>query len=88
MTDAERRGQRGVERLALMARLKSRPCADCRRRFPPAVMEFDHVRGRKIRPVANMKYYKLERLMKEIAKCDLVCSNCHAERTRKKAQYR
>ena len=50
-------------------------------------MEFDHARGKKVLPIANMKYYRIDRLMEEIAKCDLVCSNCHAIRTHRRKQW-
>lgn len=59
------------------------PCVDCRNYFPPYVMDFDHREGvRKTaivsRLVANQSW---TRLHAEIAKCDIVCSNCHRMRT-------
>lgn len=65
--------------------LKRKPCSDCCKRFPPICMDFDHVpgRGRKIADIASaiQRDWSLEKIMKEIAKCDLVCSNCHRVRT-------
>ena len=62
---------------------KDRPCRDCGRKYPHYVMDFDHVRGK--------KKFNLNRLSKmaaswdtidaEIEKCEVVCSNCHRERT-------
>lgn len=62
---------------------KSVPCADCGERFPPYVMDFDHVRGDKNDTVARMaaRPVPLLELLTEIAKCDVVCANCHRLRT-------
>jgi hypothetical protein len=56
---------------------KSYPCLDCGRSYPPAVMEFDHVRGDKTFQVARRLSMPLARLRQEIAKCEAVCANCH-----------
>lgn len=61
---------------------KARPCADCGIEYPPIVMEFDHVRGQKEFSIGNhVKSVSRERLVAEIAKCDVVCANCHRLRT-------
>ncbi len=61
--------------------VKTGPCADCSITYPHYVMEFDHVRGEKRFVLARYKSKSLETVKTEIAKCDLVCSNCHAKRT-------
>ena len=71
------------KRDALYERLKLKPCTDCNGIFPPCVMEFDHVRGKKLKPVSQLRSDKMSTLMAEISKCDLVCSNCHRMRTHK-----
>lgn len=60
-----------------------RPCADCKVQYPFYVMDYDHVRGIKVSSVSQMiaNCVSIEMLQEEIAKCDLVCSNCHRERT-------
>ena len=78
--------QAKVNRLAHRAavdRLKDGPCRDCGGRFPRYVMDWDHVRGEKVSEVAKMRNSNapIERILDEIAKCDLVCSNCHRIRT-------
>lgn len=70
-----------ISRRELMHALKAKPCRDCGRTFPPECMDFDHVRGTKRHGVGRMKLQRMDFLMKEIAKCDLVCSNCHRIRT-------
>ena len=74
----ERRRRKHVE---IIRKAKSLPCADCRREFPFYVMEFDHVRGEKREHLARMATLGISAILKEIAKCDVVCANCHKERT-------
>lgn len=57
---------------------------DCGLTFPSCVMQFDHRNAEtKVREIARMVRHtvSLERLKAEVAKCDLVCANCHAIRT-------
>ena len=63
--------------------LKSGPCSDCGGTFAPEAMHWDHRPGTvKLRDVANIAANHARRLvLEEIAKCDLVCANCHAVRT-------
>lgn len=62
---------------------EGKPCADCGQVFPPVCMDFDHVRGVKYLSVGQMAAcgYGVGRLDDEIAKCELVCANCHRIRT-------
>ena len=63
--------------------IKSQPCMDCGIQYPFYVMQFDH------RPDEEKTFnigpsvgsYSLETILEEIAKCDVVCANCHAFRT-------
>ena len=69
-------------RCKLLIELKSKPCTDCHLTFPSYVMDFDHVRGEKLFGIAHgMHNHTLDRVLVEIAKCDLVCANCHRIRT-------
>ncbi len=65
----------------------NKPCKDCGLHFPSYCMEYDHVNDDKVNNVANM-ITSPGRLLEEIAKCELVCSNCHRIRTfsRKQSQ--
>lgn len=64
---------------------KDVPCADCGRRFPHYVMDFDHRPGEvkcfNVSIAAGQPRLSWERMAAEIAKCDVVCANCHRERT-------
>lgn len=68
--------------LAETRRLKDVPCADCGGRFPAVCMDFDHL-DNKVLGVSQMVHrgYALEAILAEIAKCEVVCANCHRVRT-------
>jgi hypothetical protein len=58
------------------------PCMDCKVSYPYYMMDFDHVRGTKQANVAELiNTLSKKRLDAEIAKCEIVCSNCHRART-------
>lgn len=66
----------------LIKELKNVPCSDCNVRYPWYVMEFDHIRGEKLFNIgAKGHSVSKDRLLKEIKKCEVVCSNCHSART-------
>lgn len=59
------------------------PCKDCNKFFPYYyVLDFDHLtkKNYKISLIARSTH-SLEYLKNEINKCDLVCANCHRNRT-------
>jgi hypothetical protein len=61
---------------------KAKPCADCGVQYPYYVMDFDHREGEsKVINLANASRLTRPTILKEIAKCDVVCANCHRERT-------
>lgn len=62
-------------RAEFLRELKNQPCADCGREYPHYVMEFDHVI-----PQKGDRFNRLigfARLVDEMAKCEVVCANCH-----------
>lgn len=63
------------------------PCADCKGFYPFYVMEFDHLDGSTKEDIVSTmsRHVSRERIDAEIAKCELVCANCHAIRTYKRA---
>jgi hypothetical protein len=61
---------------------KDRPCLDCGGQYPHYMMDFDHRDPTtKEFNVGNGTGRSEQTLLAEIAKCDLVCANCHRERT-------
>lgn len=67
---------------------ESYPCLDCEIKYPYYVMDIDHRPDEEKTGVINqLRTWSLDRIKEEIAKCDLVCSNCHRIRTHaRKAQ--
>jgi hypothetical protein len=68
-----------------LARLKlDRGCADCGYKDHPEALVFDHLPGSvKLLNVSQMspRFRRREKLEAEVAKCEVVCANCHAVRT-------
>lgn len=63
-------------------KLKKAPCKDCQKSFSYYIMHFDHVKGVKIASVSECLRNKgLAAALEEIDKCDLICCNCHHNRT-------
>jgi hypothetical protein len=63
--------------------LKANPCVDCGNAYHPAAMQFDHLPEfeKKFEVSAGAFLRRRDVILAEIAKCELVCSNCHAVRT-------
>lgn len=62
---------------------KNTPCTDCGIKFPPPAMEFDHIpgKGKKKFNIGYAGRIGKKALLEEMAKCEVVCANCHAIRT-------
>jgi ssDNA-binding Zn-finger/Zn-ribbon topoisomerase 1 len=62
--------------------LRDRPCLACGKTFPPFVMQFDHrdASAKKFL-VCRTRLSSRNRILEEAAKCDIVCPNCHRDRT-------
>ena len=81
----DKNSRRKRELAEFVVTLKQKPCVDCGVMYPPFVMDFDHRNEKhKVDNVSRMisfHMYSRENILKEIEKCDLVCSNCHRIRT-------
>lgn len=66
-----------------VAALKLNPCVDCG--FIPEYaeqMDWDHINDDKIKNVSQLRNCGgWDKVLAEIAKCELVCANCHRKRT-------
>jgi len=62
---------------------EGKPCADCGGVFHSAAMQWDHLPGcDKVADLGTLRGKRSRRrVLEEIAKCELVCANCHAVRT-------
>lgn len=81
--DVERRREKWRRQARMLDRLRERPCADCGGRFPPSAMDFDHRNPASKHSAVTRLIGRVgtERLLDEVAKCDIVCANCHRLRT-------
>lgn len=73
------------DRAYVDAYLKEHPCLDCGE-SDIIVLEFDHVRGKKSSPISTAirHCWSIEKLQKEIEKCEVRCANCHRRVTHKR----
>jgi len=78
--------QRYRETYAFVCSLKDAPCMDCGKVLPTCCMDFDHVRGAKVAGVGRMFGYSKDKILEEVAKCDVVCACCHRTRTKNQRQ--
>jgi len=64
-------------------------CQDCGE-IDPIVLDFDHVSDDKEHNIADMLRHghRCEKILVEIEKCEVVCSNCHRRRTHKRLNTR
>lgn len=73
--------------LELLRELRARPCADCAGTFAPHQMDFDHRDGgaKRFRVTSGGAMLRpTSTLLGEVAKCDVVCANCHRIRTQRR----
>jgi hypothetical protein len=80
---AARRAALWKVRADLLEELRNVPCADCGGTFPKAALDFDHRDpSDKKHAVSRMLFRtSIEEILREAAKCDVVCANCHRMRT-------
>jgi hypothetical protein len=63
-------------------------CADCGYRAHPRALDFDHIGTDKVGDVGRMMHSRMawSIILAEIAKCEVVCANCHRIRTYEREQ--
>jgi hypothetical protein len=62
-----------------------RGCFDCGFDLDPLALQFDHVRGEKHKPIAALVHeLNQNKLIEELDKCEVRCSNCHHIRTQER----
>lgn len=62
-------------------------CVDCGE-DDPLVLEFDHLKDKKFNITRGLRERSWEAVLDEIAKCEVVCANCHRRRTAKRGGWR
>ncbi len=62
-------------------------CLDCGEMYPHYILEFDHLPEHdKIDTLSNLVSKSYDTILKELEKCEVVCSNCHNIRTYERSQ--
>ena len=62
------------------------PCVDCGE-MDPVVLEFDHLGDKKFNIAKGIRDRNWESVLAEIAKCEVVCANCHRRRTARRGGF-
>ena len=73
-----------IELRAIVSDAKNVPCADCGKRYPSYVMQFDHIGKKNFNIAQAVNGISKKTLMEEIKLCEVVCANCHSERTHRR----
>jgi hypothetical protein len=77
----------GTERLDfLIAYLRKHPCVDCGE-TDIVVLEFDHLRDKKFGIAQGLRDREWQSVLDEMAKCEVVCANCHRRRTARRGGF-
>jgi hypothetical protein len=75
-------------RAYVLEHLNRRPCVDCQE-HDPVVLEFDHLDEKNANIAALVAGTATKRALDlEIARCEVVCANCHRRRTARRAGWR
>lgn len=81
-TGQRRRDGRTKVRKFLQEYKAGKKCSDCGEDYPYWMLEFDHLKDKSFTiGQFSSKTVDIEKIKLEIEKCDIVCSNCHRNRT-------
>lgn len=75
------RKHRAKKKALIVAAKLASGCVDCGYNLRHEALQFDHVRGPKRFELSKGYFHSFEDILAEIAKCEVVCANCHAIRT-------
>lgn len=78
------RDRRSLVRRYMQEYKQSRGCMDCKIMYPYWILQFDHRPGStKLGTIGGnfISLHSFDVVKAEIEKCDVVCANCHADRT-------
>lgn len=82
-----RRKRVGEERMRMLVDyLREHPCVDCGE-DDVLVLEFDHLEDKLFGIGAAFRDRPLQAILAEMAKCEVVCANCHRRRTATRGGY-
>ena len=76
------RDKRSKIRTYIQEYKQSHSCSDCGENYPYWIMDFDHLENKKFNISRfSREVCSLDIVKEEILKCEVVCSNCHRNRT-------
>jgi hypothetical protein len=79
--EAQRKRARNQKRMRqLIDFLRANPCVDCGE-SDPLVLEFDHLGNKRFNISQGFSGRNWQSVLEEMAKCEVVCANCHRRRT-------
>ncbi len=70
----------------LVAFLREHPCVDCGE-GDPVVLEFDHLGEKEFSISKGLRSRNWQSVLDEMAKCEVVCANCHRRRTARRGGF-
>lgn len=73
-----KRREQGYVRMKYLKELMGNRCSACGYNKEPKILQFHHLRDKEF-DLSSSKGRKIERDLKEIKKCVLLCPNCHWE---------
>lgn len=75
--------------MRILRYLRGHPCVDCGE-TDPVLLDFDHVRGKKVNSVCNLisRGFGRGTIEAEIGKCEVRCRGCRRLKTAKQFGYR
>lgn len=83
--DKERRA--AARRWVQNYKTKHSTCVDCNIKYPHYILDFDHVKGKSFGISRALQLgTSLDKIKEEVKKCEVVCANCHRERTYNRQQ--
>jgi len=77
----QKAANRRVKLRQLINEAKAKPGVDCGVSYPYYVMDFDHREKKNFSISQSWRFRSWAEVLAEIQKCDVVCANCHRERT-------
>lgn len=70
----------------LLSFFRENPCVDCGE-CDPLVLEFDHLAEKRFGIGKGIRDRPWKDVLAEIAKCEVVCANCHRRRTNRRGGF-
>lgn len=82
-TSKNRERYRRKYQVYLLEYLSNNPCIECGE-SDIRCLDFDHLKDKEI-VISKAMYWSIDRLKLEIAKCQVLCANCHRKKSHKES---